>query len=284
MDNIMERLREPFAIEDISWRVVNVFDYRDTKRGFIAPFVSSRTIQDRLDEVFGIDAWQVSYERWSEKAVKCRLSVLIDGKWIYKEDGSEETDFNAVKGGFSSSFKRAAVLFGIGRYLYNVENEIVELTTNKRTPDDVYTKYQSQGYYFTAPSHLKLKSDKQQLQSGNHTSDAKPNLQSMIQEIQNLAMPVGIQSRDILIAYNYNQNAQARKFEDTTTGGLKGIINSLQLLHEAKNISNANEKQLNRWLSTYIKGDITSFKEWLLHDYTDVIHELIKKLKQEQSA
>ncbi|PEU18139.1 MULTISPECIES: Rad52/Rad22 family DNA repair protein [unclassified Bacillus (in: firmicutes)] len=284
MTNIMERLSEHFAFDEISWRVVNVFDYRGAKRGFIAPFVSSRTIQDRLDEVFGIDAWQVSYERWSEKAVKCRLSVLIDGKWIYKEDGSEETDFNAVKGGFSSSFKRAAVLFGIGRYLYNAENVIVDLTTDRRNPNDIYTKYQSQGYYFTAPSCLKLKSDKQQSQSGNHTSNAKPNLQSMIQEIRNLVEPLGIKSRDILLAYNYNQNAQARKFEDTTTGGLEGIINSLQLIHEAKNISNANEKQLNRWLSTYIQGDITTFKQWLLFDYTEAIHQLITKLKNQQSA
>lgn len=57
------------------------------------------------------------------------------------------------------------------------------------------------------------------------------------------------------------------------------MITSLQLIHEAKNIRPGNEKQLSRWLSTLIPGDITSFREWLLHDHTEAIHQLIEQLK-----
>ena len=44
------------------------------------------------------------------------ISVLNE-RWISKEDGSEESDYSSVKGGFSNSLKRAAVLWGVGRYL-----------------------------------------------------------------------------------------------------------------------------------------------------------------------
>ncbi|MCE0555249.1 hypothetical protein LQK80_36765 [Bacillus thuringiensis] len=72
---------------------------------YVAPFVDARAIQDRFDEVFGIDKWQVSYEKWGEKATKCTISVFLNERWISKEDGSEESDYNAVKGGFSNSLK-----------------------------------------------------------------------------------------------------------------------------------------------------------------------------------
>ena len=39
-----------------------------------------------------------------------------------KYDGAENTDIEPVKGGLSDSFKRAAVLWGIGRYLYDMES------------------------------------------------------------------------------------------------------------------------------------------------------------------
>lgn len=102
--------------------------------------------------------------------------------------------------------------------------------------------------------------------------------------MQQLVKPLGITSKDVLRAYNHNHNAQARTFEDTTTGGLEDIITRLQLIHESISISHGNEKQLNRWLSNYISGDITSFREWLLYDHTEAIHQLIEQLKKQQSA
>lgn len=128
--------------------------------------------------------------------------------------------------------------------------------------------------------HLKNKQGSSQKEQSN----GQPNLGLLIQKIQELAKPLKITSRDILLAYNHNYNAQARIFEDTTIGGLEGMITSLQLIHEAKNIRPGNEKQLNRWLSALIPGDITTFREWLLHENTEAIHQLIEQLKTQQSA
>ncbi|PFV26841.1 hypothetical protein COL01_29635 [Bacillus thuringiensis] len=282
MTNNMESLQAEFPFEQLGWKITHTFESNGRIFAYIAPFVDARAIQDRFDEVFGIDKWQVSYEKWGEKATKCTISVFLNERWISKEDGSEESDYNAVKGGFSNSLKRAAVLWGVGRYLYNIKPHKVELTTLSKGKNDIYVSYQKKGYYFTPPTMLQQKN--KQGCSQKEPSNAQPSLGLLIRDMQQLVKPLGITSRDVLLAYNHNHNAQARTFEDTTTGGLEDIITRLQWIHEAINISHGNEKQLSRWLSTYISGDITSFREWLLHDHTEAIHQLIEQLKKQQSA
>ncbi|OUB58714.1 Rad52/Rad22 family DNA repair protein [Bacillus thuringiensis] len=275
MTNIMESLQAEFPFEQLGWKITHTFESQGRFFAYVAPFVDARAIQDRFDEVFGIDKWQVSYEKWGEKATKCTISVFLNERWISKEDGSEESDYSSVKGGFSNSLKRAAVLWGVGRYLYNIKPSKVELSTRSNGPNSIYVSYQKKGYYFTPPTMLQLKN--KQGSSQKEQSNGQPSLGLLIQKIQELANPLSITSKEILLAYNHNYNAQARTFEDTTIGGLEGMITSLQLIHEAKNIRPGNEKQLSRWLSTLIPGDITSFREWLLHDHTEAIHQLIEQ-------
>ncbi|MDA2513286.1 Rad52/Rad22 family DNA repair protein [Bacillus cereus] len=282
MTNIMESLQAEFPFEQLGWKITHTFESQGRFFAYVAPFVDARAIQDRFDEVFGIDKWQVSYEKWGDKATKCTISVFLNERWISKEDGSEESDYSSVKGGFSNSLKRAAVLWGVGRYLYNVKPSKVELSTRSNGPNSIYVSYQKKGYYFTPPTMIQLKN--KQGSSQKEQSNGQPSLELLIQKIQKLADPLSITSKEILLAYNHNYNAQARTFEDTTIGGLEGMITSLQLIHEAKNIRPGNEKQLSRWLSTLIPGDITSFREWLLHDHTEAIHQLIEQLKKQQSA
>ncbi|MED2241577.1 Rad52/Rad22 family DNA repair protein [Bacillus thuringiensis] len=271
MTNIMESLQAEFPFEQLGWKITNTFESQGRFFAYVAPFVDARAIQDRFDEVFGIDNWQVSYEKWGEKATKCTISVFLNERWISKEDGSEESDYSSVKGGFSNSLKRAAVLWGVGRYLYNIKPTKVELSTRSNGPNSIYVSYQKKGYYFIPPTMLQQKH--KQGSSKKEPSNGQVSLGVLIQNIQELAKPLSITSREILLAYNHNYNAQARTFEDTTIGGLEGMLTSLQLIHEAKNIRPGNEKQLNRWLSALIPGDVTSFREWLLHDHTEAIHQ-----------
>jgi len=64
-----------------------------------------------------------------KSAVICGISIWDDEKqiWVTKWDGSDLTDFEPVKGGISGSMKRAAVQWGIGRYLYNLPDIWVDL-------------------------------------------------------------------------------------------------------------------------------------------------------------
>jgi hypothetical protein len=72
---------------------------------------------NRLDDVFGTDGWQTQYQNMGDRMI-CQLSCRIDGKWITKSDGAGDTDIEGDKGGISDALKRAAVQWGIGRYLY----------------------------------------------------------------------------------------------------------------------------------------------------------------------
>src|SRR5262249_61234768 len=53
-------------------------------------YIDSRAVQDRLDEVLGIDGWQDSYQRLPDGSVVCTLRCRIGGEWITHQDvGSE---------------------------------------------------------------------------------------------------------------------------------------------------------------------------------------------------
>ena len=119
MENLYKRLSEPFDEEDLEWRcgATNA----DKTKCLALVYVTNRAIMNRLDEVVGFDNWQTSFRRHGDKGVICTLSIKLGGDWVHKEDGAEDSDIESVKGGISDSMKRAAVQWGIGRYLYNAE-------------------------------------------------------------------------------------------------------------------------------------------------------------------
>ena len=84
---------------------------------------------NRLDEVFGVNGWQTEFDYIGGRMM-CKLSVKWyeeDGsltedfcpEWICKTDGADDSNIEGAKGAISDSLKRAAVSFGIGRYLYS---------------------------------------------------------------------------------------------------------------------------------------------------------------------
>jgi Rad52/22 family double-strand break repair protein len=94
-----------------------------TKGGKQMPYVTARVVMNRLDEVVGMECWWDSY-KVGENSVECQLSILMpDGRVVTKADAgafagmSDQGDDD--KSGYSDAFKRAAVKFGIGRFLYN---------------------------------------------------------------------------------------------------------------------------------------------------------------------
>lgn len=116
------KLAEPFREDEIEWRVQQSGKGNKGIWAKVLAYVSARAIMDRLDEVVGPENWQDEYAPGPGGGVLCRLSIYFgDGLWICKQDVAENTDFEPIKGGVSGAFKRAAVKWGIGRYLYNLE-------------------------------------------------------------------------------------------------------------------------------------------------------------------
>lgn len=124
MTNEQTKLLEyPFQPDEIEWRVVSTT--KDKSKGLVAAFVNSRAIQKRLDTVLGRENWQNNFRTISgnnnaSTSHICEISIFYPerGEWITKSDGAGSTEIEPIKGGLSNAFKRAASMWGIGRYLY----------------------------------------------------------------------------------------------------------------------------------------------------------------------
>ncbi|MGE3727451.1 MAG: Rad52/Rad22 family DNA repair protein [Candidatus Sericytochromatia bacterium] len=82
-------------------------------------YIDARQVMDLLDEVVGPQNWQDHYREVAGK-VYCDLSIQVEDEWITKSDCGTASHFEAEKGQASDAFKRAAVKWGIGRFLYQL--------------------------------------------------------------------------------------------------------------------------------------------------------------------
>ena len=127
----LSKLKEPFPYEDIEWRLQQADKGKNGFWGKCLAYVTNRAICNRLDEVCGPENWKNEFDKAPDGGVLCGLSIKIGGEWITKWDGAENTNIEAVKGGLSGAMKRAASTgWGIGRYLYNLEESWVEVSDN----------------------------------------------------------------------------------------------------------------------------------------------------------
>lgn len=130
MCEFLKKLQEPFKANEIEWRVQQVKATRNGKKAIVLPYVTSRAIQDRLDDVFGIAGWKNEYHEWRGNGVLCTISCKVGDEWISKSDGADTTNIEATKGGFSASMKRTAVQWGVGRYLYKLDQQWMNIESS----------------------------------------------------------------------------------------------------------------------------------------------------------
>lgn len=136
MTELTDKLSAPFDPTIVSWRVGPTT--KDKTKGMALAYIDARDVMRRLDEVCGPENWQDEYP-WSDgKRVVCRIGIRVerylpenDGRdtpeWVWKTDGAGDTDTEGEKGALSDAFKRAAVKWGIGRYLYDVDTPWVQI-------------------------------------------------------------------------------------------------------------------------------------------------------------
>ena len=126
----LRKLSEPFPAKDIEWRVSRAGEKNGKAWARVLAYVTNRAIMDRLDSVAGIENWRNEYTAAPSGGVLCGISVRIGDEWVTKWDGAENTDIESVKGGLSGSMKRAAVQWGIGRYLYSLTEDFAVISDN----------------------------------------------------------------------------------------------------------------------------------------------------------
>lgn len=129
----LNKLDEPFAPQDIEWRIQQSGKSSAGKLyAMVLAYVTNRAIMARLDEVCGKANWRNEYQPAPAGGVMCGISIKVGEEWITKWDAAENTQVEAVKGGMSGAMKRAAVQWGIGRYLYNLEEGFAQTSDQKR--------------------------------------------------------------------------------------------------------------------------------------------------------
>jgi len=152
MDIDLSKLRDPFTDADVDWRLQSSGFTNDRPWAIAVPYVTGRAIQDRLDEVCGPENWQNEYREWHGQSQLCGISIRIGGEWITKWDGADDTQIESTKGGLSGALKRAAVHWGIGRHLYNLDIDFVECSTEKKKGwEKAYNKEARRPFWWKPP-------------------------------------------------------------------------------------------------------------------------------------
>jgi len=117
------------------WRVQSYSKFKP--EAMCVAYIDARDVMELLDEVCGPENWQSDFKDIGGQmfaGIGIRQFRMInnpqgnsmalydeDREWVWKWDTGTETKVEAEKGQASDSFKRAAVKWGIGRFLYDLE-------------------------------------------------------------------------------------------------------------------------------------------------------------------
>jgi hypothetical protein len=162
-EEIGRRLRAPFKPEEIEWRVAQAGESSVGKPwAKVLAYLTNRAIMQRLDDVVGCGGWENKFQAGPHGGVICGISIMAPPAertdWhdrVTKWDGADNTDIESVKGGLSDSMKRAAVQWGMGRYLYALDEGWADCSTTKQSGPEWHWmaakggKYAS--FYWRAP-------------------------------------------------------------------------------------------------------------------------------------
>lgn len=131
----LKKLADKFPATDIEWRVGMSKISGDNPWVVVLAYITNRAIMERLDCVCGPEHWRNEYLKTpndpSGNSCVCGISVRVHGEWITKWDGADNSQTEPVKGGLSDAMKRAAVQWGIGRYLYDLGTNYANVTSQK---------------------------------------------------------------------------------------------------------------------------------------------------------
>ena len=115
------------------WRVQSIKDWGAD----CVAYIDARDVQDKLDEVCGAAFWQCKYSEHKGNLF-CSIGIDVDKDgtcWTWKSDCGTESNVEKQKGEASDAFKRAAVMWGVGIFLYS--KKIIRLDVIKKNGKNV---------------------------------------------------------------------------------------------------------------------------------------------------
>lgn len=134
-DDISRRLREPFDPKEVDFRAQGRPN-EQTGKAQVVCYVDARAVQDRLDDVVGAGNWSFDWQPViTEKGEVMVAKGVITIYGVSKADAGSASNFEQSLGAVSHCFKRAAVQWGIGRYLYSLPAAWVPVEKGGRIPE-----------------------------------------------------------------------------------------------------------------------------------------------------
>lgn len=122
---LQQKLECPFPSSAISWRIGH--KAKDGKKAMLLAYIDARDAMERLDRACGFENWQCRYTLADAGLLICDVGIRCAGEWLWRSNGAGDTQVEAEKGKCSDAFKRAAVLWGVGRYLYGLPSPWVAI-------------------------------------------------------------------------------------------------------------------------------------------------------------
>lgn len=122
---LQQKLECPLPPSAVSWRIGR--KTQDKKKAQLLAYIDARDVMLWLDRACGFANWQTRYTLADSGLLICEIGIRVDGEWLWRANGAGDTQVEAEKGKCSDAFKRAAVLWGVGRYLYDLPTPWVEI-------------------------------------------------------------------------------------------------------------------------------------------------------------
>ena len=126
----LKELAEPMPYK---WRIQSYS--KNKPAASCVAYIDARDVQQRLDDVCGPENWQVKYEVINNRLF-ASIGIKCGEEWVWKQDVGTESNMEKEKGQASDAMKRAAVNWGVGRFLYSLK--IIYLKANAVKSDGVW--------------------------------------------------------------------------------------------------------------------------------------------------
>lgn len=128
MNDLLARLAEPFEPKHLTWKP----GATKADKCMALAYADLRAYMERLDEVVGTE-WGCAYEPWGDNRLIARLTVAgITRSSTGEFDTSEEKNGNGGTIAEAQAFKRAAAMFGLGRFLYELPSPWVDFDPQRK--------------------------------------------------------------------------------------------------------------------------------------------------------